>query len=295
MRALSTRDAEPVLGRGRTKRGRNTRASAWRRFRRSSVARRFYWPSIGVTAIGVIGAGTWAALSGAAADLAGQASARLAEASVEIGLGVREVTVAGRRSVHREEAIRVLGARSGEPILLFDMDAARTRLESLGWIESASVTRRLPATVHVRLVERRPFARWQHEGTVALIDAGGVAIAGAEIEQYGHLPLFVGADAPSHAGALMEALASEPDLLRRVAAAIRIGGRRWDIRFDNGVAARLPAAGAAAAWRRVAELERREAILGRDIVSLDLRVPGRLIVRLAPAAAAQRRDTGESA
>ena len=295
MRALSTRDAEPVLGRERVKRGRPSQASAWRRFRRSNVARRFYWPTLGALAVVVVGAGAWAWLSGTAGDFAARASARLAEASVEIGLGVREVTVAGRRSVLREEVVRVLDARSGEPILLFNMEAARIRLESLGWVESAVVTRRLPGTIHVRLVERRPFARWQHEGTVALIDASGVAIAGAGIEAYGHLPLIVGADAPAHAAALMEALAGEPDLLARVAAAIRIGGRRWDVRFDNGVAAKLPAAGAAEAWRRVAELERRDGILGRDIVSLDLRVPDRLIVRLAPAAAAQRRDTGESA
>ncbi len=295
MRALSTRGAEPVLGRGLTKRGRPAQANAWRRFRRSSVARRFFWPALGAMALAVVGASGWAWLSGAASDLAERASDRLAAASVEIGLGVREVTVAGRRSLLREEVVRVLGARSGEPILLFDTKAARTRLESLGWIESASVARRLPGTIHVRLVERRAFALWQHEGAVALIDPGGVAISGARVEEFGHLPLFVGADAAAHAGALMEALAVEPDLMARVASAIRIGGRRWDVRFDNGVAARLPAAGIVEAWRRVAELERKDGILGRDIVSLDLRVPGRLIVRLAAGAAAQRRDSGESA
>ena len=295
MRALSTRGAEPVLARGGVRRGRPAHASAWRRFRRSSLGRRIYWPALGVVAVGAIGLGAWVWGSGAAGELAARAAQRLADASVEIGLSVREVTVVGRRSVGRAEVVRVLGARSGEPILGFDVEAARARLESLGWIESATVTRRLPDTLHVRLIERRPFALWQHEGTVVLIDAGGVAIVGARIEEHGHLPLFVGADAPAHAGAIMEVLAAEPTLKARVAAAIRIGGRRWDVRFDNGVTARLPAAGAAEAWARIAEFEQQDGILARDIVSLDLRVPGRLIVRLAAGAAAQRRDPGESA
>ena len=296
MRALSTRGAEPVLGRGGARRGRRpAQATAWRRFRRSRLGRWVYWPALGVLAFAAVGTGAWTWESGAAGTLAGRTAAALAEASVEIGLGVRQVTVAGRRSVPREQVFRILGARRGEPILLFDVAAARDRLESLGWIESAVVMRRLPGTLHVRLVERRPFVLWQDQGTVVLIDPRGVAIEGAVIQDYGHLPLVVGADAPARAGALLEVLASEPALRARVAAAIRVGGRRWDVRFDNGVTARLPALGAAEAWRRIAELERQEGILALDIVSLDLRVPGRLIVRLAAGAAAQRRDPGESA
>ena len=295
MRALSTRDAEPVLGRGRPGRVPPAPAGAWRRFRRSRLGRRFFWPALGVVAAGAIGTGVWAWQSGAAVEIALRVSDRLAAASVELGLGVREVTVAGRRAMPREDVVRILDARRADPILLFDVAAARARLESLGWIESATVSRRFPGTIQVSLVERRPFALWQHEGAVALMDRAGVVIAGARIEEFGRLPLIVGAEAPAHAGALIDVLAGEPDLFARVAAAIRVGGRRWDVRFDNDVAARLPAEGAAQAWRRIAQLERSEGILGRDIVSIDLRVAGRLIVRLAPGAAAQRRDPGESA
>jgi len=295
MRALSTGGSEPVLRRGRSRRTPPPKAGAWRRFRRSRLARRYFWPAIGTVAAGAAGVVVWTWLSGAADQIAAQTTARLAAASVELGLSVRDVTVNGRRSAPREDVVRALGARSGEPILLFDVDAAQARLESLGWIEGATVSRRLPGTIHVRLVERRPFALWQHEGAVALIDRAGIEIEGVQVAEFGHLPLIVGPTAPAHAGALVEVLASEPELLARVAAAIMIGSRRWDVRFDNGVAAKLPAEGAADAWRRIAEIERSDGILGRDIVSIDLRVAGRLIVRLAPGAAAQRRDPGESA
>ena len=205
------------------------------------------------------------------------------------------MTITGRRTVGREDILSVLAVHHGDPILLFDVEAARVRLESLGWVESVAVSRRLPATIRVILVERRPFALWQNGGVVALIDREGATIADQALGEFSHLPLLVGADAAAHAGALMDALAGAPELLARVAAAIRVGGRRWDVRFDNGVAVRLPADNAAAAWRRLAELARRDDILGRDIVSIDLRLADRLIVRLAPGAAFRRRDPGESA
>ncbi len=295
MRALSTRDAQPVLARGRPKRTRARQTGAWRKFTRSRLARRFAWPVLGVVAALAIGAGAWTWHGGIVGGIPARATQWLAAASVEIGLSVAEVTITGRRAVAREDILSILAVHQGDPILLFDVEAARARLESLGWIESASVSRRLPATIRVFLVERRPFALWQNGGVMALIDREGATIADDELGEFSHLPLFVGADAAAHAGALMDDLAGEPELLARVAAAIRVGGRRWDVRFDNGIAVKLPADNTAAAWRRLAELARREDILERDIVSIDLRLADRLIVRLAPGAASRRRDPGESA
>ena len=295
MRALSTRDAQPVLARGRPKRTRAAQAGGWRTFRRSRLARRFAWPVLGVVAALAVGAGAWTWHTGIVGEIPARATQWLAAASVEVGLSVGEVTITGRRAVSREDILSILAVHKGDPILLFDVEAARARLESLGWIESAAVSRQLPATIRVFLVERRPFALWQNGGVVTLIDREGATIADDELGEFSHLPLLVGADAAAHAGALMDVLTGEPELLARVAAAIRVGGRRWDVRLDNGIAVRLPADGAAAAWHRLAELARRDDILERDIVSIDLRLADRLIVRLAPGAASRRRDPGESA
>ena len=43
--------------------------------------------------------------------------------------------------------------------------------------------------------------------------------------------------------------------------------------------------GTAAAWRHFARLEREHGLLGRDIIAIDLRLPDRLVVRMAPGAA----------
>ncbi len=212
---------------------------------------------------------------------------------VGAGLALREVTLWGREWAPRAEILEALEVRRGQPMLSLDLASARTRLEAIGWIESATVARRLPALIEVRIVERKPLALWQRRGKLVLIGDQGAVITAAGLERFRDLPIVVGEDAPNHAAALIGILSREPALMDRVEAAIRIGGRRWNLRFRSGLEVRLPEGAEAEAWRRLAGLERDHRILGRELVAIDLRLPDRLIVELAPGGVARYRDPGK--
>jgi hypothetical protein len=150
-------------------------------------------------------------------------------------------------------------------------------------VEGRTTTdRRLPDTLYVRLVEKRPLALWQHDGRLQLIDDTGAVIPVPRLDRFAKLPLVVGADAASHAADLLAMLAKEPDLAARVTAAVRVGGRRWNLRLDGRIDVLLPADDAATAWAALAHLERSSAILEREVEAIDLRLPDRLVVRLLP-------------
>jgi cell division protein FtsQ len=210
------------------------------------------------------------------------ASNRLLGASAAIGLRVADIRVEGRATTDRETILSALGARPGTPILAVDPDRAKQQLESLPWVRSALIERRLPSTLYVRLVEREPLALWQHAGKIELIDRAGAVIPVSRLDQFAKLPLVVGEDAARHASELLAMLASEHDLAARVTAAVQVGGRRWNLRIDNSIDVLLPADDPAAAWADLARLERSSAILKRDVRSIDLRLPDRLVVRVAP-------------
>ena len=91
--------------------------------------------------------------------------------------------------------------------------------------------------------------------------------------------MIVGGDAPDEAPALFTLLAAQPRLSKRVRAAVRVGARRWNLRLDNGIDIQLPEENASDAWARLAELDREHRLLARDIELIDLRLPGRMIVR----------------
>jgi cell division protein FtsQ len=213
-----------------------------------------------------------------------QAKAWLLERTAGLGLRVADIRVEGRATTDRATILAALGAGPGTPILAIDPLRAEKRLEALPWVSSAVIERRLPDTVDVRLVERRPLALWQHGGKLQLIDDAGSVIPVARLDRFAKLPLVVGPDAATDAAALLAMLAREPDLDRRVTAAVRVGGRRWNLRIDGRIDVLLPADDPAAAWAALAHVERSSAILDRDVEAVDMRLPDRLIVRVAPQA-----------
>jgi cell division protein FtsQ len=211
----------------------------------------------------------------AAQDMIGDAGA-----TVDMRLG--EVNLQGRVHAPLEALADAVGVERGEPILSLDLDGIRRRVESIGWVKQATIWRQLPDTLHIEIVEREAFARWQIAGRVYLIDAEGKVLEEGDRADFHNLFLLVGEGASDKAHDLLDMLQSEPVLASRVVNAIRVRNRRWDVEFDNGIVARLPEDGAAAAWSRLIELERSHGLLRRDIKVVDLRLEDRLIVQLNP-------------
>ncbi|TCS62198.1 cell division protein FtsQ/DivIB [Varunaivibrio sulfuroxidans] len=206
--------------------------------------------------------------------------------SADLGLTVKDILVVGRRMTARGDLLNAVRLSRGAPILAFDFKAARERIEQLPWVKTASVERMLPNTVVIRVHERTPMALWQNDGQFALIDEDGEVITRKHLERFADLFVVVGPDAPEHIGGLLEILSSQPALMRRVRAAVRVGGRRWDLRLAGGIAVRLPEKGALTAWKRLARYEREHDVLARDVRILDLRLPDRLIIRTSGGAKA---------
>jgi cell division protein FtsQ len=229
---------------------------------------------------GLGGPGVWAVRSGMAEVVVAKATAYFELANRSVGLVVREVLVDGRQETSREQMLSALMVNRGDLILTFDVDAARERLQGLGWIASARVERHLPDTIRVSVVERVPVAIWQDKGKFLLVDMAGKVIGSNGLERFRDLKIIVGKDAPKHAQALFAMLQEHPKLMVRVKAAFRSGGRRWNLRMDNGIDVRLPEIEAFVAWDRLAKYEAQHNILGRDIGSIDLRLPDRVVVKV---------------
>lgn len=199
-----------------------------------------------------------------------------------LGFTVEDVLVVGRSQTTRNDLLKAVRLARGAPILAYDLDEARERIEVLPWVDSASVERMLPDTILLSVVERQPLALWQRKGRFELIDHKGKVILKQSIERFSDLLVVVGKDAPENAAALLGILQTQPQLMDLAMSAVRVGGRRWNVRLKGDIDVRLPAERAAAAWSRLADYERRHGILSRDVRVLDLRLPDRLIVRKTP-------------
>ena len=249
-----------------------------------SAARRASPRRVGTTVLAaaflmtVLGGSGWMWRSGMLEEYYRQARTAAIQASARAGVRLNEVLLAGRERVSREAVLAASELELGSPTLGLDADLLREKLERNRWIKRARVTTRLPDTVFIEIEERRPFALWQRDGRLQLIDDEGEVITDRQLYRYAHLPTIVARSEPQRAHPVLEMLGREPDLARRVQALIEVGGRRWNVRIDNGIDVRLPEAEPAAAWSELAQLDRRHALLARRISTIDLRIPSRIVV-----------------
>ncbi len=239
-----------------------------------------------------VGAG-WLLKTGKAAAWSHKAEVSMIEMSARAGLMVDEIMVTGRHRTDRARLLEAVGVDRGDPILWLDLVGLQARVAALPWVRSATVERQLPDTLIVRLQEREPLALWQRKGRFTLIDREGVALAGVDAASFHTLPVVIGEAAPTHADAFLSLLAAEPDLSTRVQAVTHVGERRWTVHLKSGVDVLLPETDAAMAWSRLAQMEREHGVLHRDVIGIDLRLPDKFVVRMAPDAARRLADPGK--
>lgn len=195
-------------------------------------------------------------------------------------LVVAELLVAGRTEADKDEIAAAIDVERGDAILAIDPHLVKDRLEAIRWIRSAVVERRLPDTIFVHIEERQPLAQWQRSGELSLVDKEGFVIQETVPPRFAALPVIVGPDAPENFPALQAILASQPHLQERVRAAVRVGGRRWNLRVDRDIEVLLPEDNPQAAWDRLAELDFETRLLERQISAVDLRITDRLVLKV---------------
>jgi len=230
------------------------------------------------------GLGAGAVMSGAVhgpRSVADVADAAL-ELTGKLGLVVTDIQVKGRQTTDTTTILAALGARYGSPILAVSPSRAKQQLEALPWVRSAAIERLLPGTIAVNLIERRPLAVWQHEGKQELVDQDGTVIPVTDLSRFAKLPTVVGGDQARHSAAqLLSLLANEPDIAARVTAAVLVGDRRWNVRIDGTIDVMLPEDDMAGAWAKLAQLQHDNQILQRNVETIDMRLPDRLVLRVA--------------
>jgi len=211
------------------------------------------------------------------------AGTAIGEAVGSAGFAVKRVEIKGLSRMERLPVYAVALDQDSMAMPLVDLDYTRERLLRFGWVKEARVSRRLPDTLVVDIVERRPSAIWQHNRRLALIDSDGVVLEQVKLDTMPDLPLVIGPATNRHAAGLAGLLEAAPSLKPMVSGATWVGERRWDLRFQSGEILALPEGREASkkALVHFARMDQAAQLLGRGLVRFDMRVPGKFIVRVS--------------
>jgi cell division protein FtsQ len=207
-----------------------------------------------------------------------------------LGFRIKTITVIGAHELSEKELLQTGEVGSTNSLLFLDAASLRSKLKVLPFVREASVTKLYPDHLVIDIQERQPIALWQKDGQVKVIAADGTAIDDLRGPRYLSLPRTVGDDANAHVGDYLALLDAAGDLRTRIDAGIFVAQRRWTLKFKNGVEVALPEFEPAKALAQLVAYERDFHVLEKDILALDLRVPGRMIVTLPDDVARARLD-----
>jgi cell division protein FtsQ len=278
MTARVARGGSPARGRSRAQKGRKKKASAFDSLPISGdmIARAGWW---------LLGGASVAVLIALALvfRLPQMAGVEIGEAVGQAGFSVKRVEIKGLNHMQRLPVYAAALDQQSMALPLVDLDATRARMLQFGWVKEARVSRRWPDTLVVDIVERKPSAIWQHNRRLALIDNDGVVLEQVRLDAMPDLPLVIGPDANRQTGALATLMEAAPALKPMLASATWIGGRRWDLKFQSGETLALPEGDAASkkALVHFARMDQVTQLLGRGLVRFDMRIPGKIIVRVS--------------
>ena len=218
------------------------------------------------------------------AGLPAMASAEMERLAQQSGFRLTSVQAIGTNHLNELKVYQtVLGnGNRGKAMPFVDLEDIRGRLLQLSWVEDARVSRRLPDTVVVDIIERTPVAVLSRPGRLALIDAKGRELEPIAPSRVGKQMVLSGPGAAAQIGALTALLDAAPALKNQIKGAEWIGNRRWNLTFKTGQVLALPEGNdpSAKALVTFAQLDGRNRLLGGKAVAFDMRAGDRIYLRM---------------
>jgi cell division protein FtsQ len=261
-------------------RGAIDRAVGWLPLTEHQLQRLF----LGLILLVVLGLALAVALAAGVPQLAG---GRFAQIASQAGFEVRRVDVRGIRNMNENRVYeRVLSERN-RSMPLVDLVAIRQDLLALPWVKDARISRQLPDTLVVDIVERVPHAVLRKPGgRLVLIDDEGHELDAVAPNKVGRMLVVSGPGSGERTVDLDRLMQAAPALRPQVREAEWIGNRRWNLTFRTGQVLALPEGGrlSADALATFARLDGTSRMLGGRVTAFDMRAGDRIYLRVPGAA-----------
>jgi len=250
-------------------------AMGWLPFSEAQLHRIFLWSILG-------GAAALAVVVATAAGLPVLATQQFAQVAAETGFEVRRVDVRGVHNINELKVYEKALAQRDRAMPLVDLASLRQDLLGLSWVKDARVSRQLPDTLVIDIVEREPHAVLRRADRYVLIDETGHELETVGADRAKGKLVVSGMGAGQQVEALNTLLDTAPALRPRVQEAEWIGNRRWNITFKTGQVLALPEGDqeSAAALVSFARLDGTNRLLGGKVTIFDMRAPDRIYLRI---------------
>ena len=248
---------------------------AWLPFSEAQLHRIFLAMILGVVAVGAWMAASFAGVPAMARD-------QVAVFAHDAGFELHNVNVRGTNNLNELKIYQIALADRNRAMPFVDVHGLREKLLQLSWVEDARVSRQLPDTLVIDVVERKPIAVAQKADRLVLIDKDGHELEVVSAERAKGKLLLKGPGAGRQVASLGELLEAAPAMRPQLRSAEWVGNRRWNLTFKTGQVLALPEGKdpSAKALMTFAQLDGRNRLLGGKAQAFDMRAPDRIYLRV---------------
>ena len=237
-----------------------------------------------------------AVLAARAAGVPALAHKQFAAIAAASGFEVHRVEVRGVKRLNELKVYERALAQRDQAMPLVDVAALRSDLMELSWVQDARVSRQLPDTLVIDIVERRPHAVLRMPDRLVLIDATGHKLETISQARARGKLMLSGPGADRQVAVLTALTEAAPALKPQIREAEWVGNRRWNLTFRTGQVLALPeghrpAADALVSFARLDGINR---LIGGKVAAFDMRSPGRVYMRV-PGRTAESKPAGLTA
>lgn len=222
-------------------------------------------------------------------------SDRFAHVARNAGYQVAHVEVRGTERMNEMTVYERAFGQRDLAMTRVDLDGLRDDLLSLPWVEDARVSRQLPSSLVVDIIEREPHAVLRRPDRLMLIDPHGVELEPISEAAAAEYLLIEGPGAQDQVEELAVLLDAAPALRNQVKGAEWVGNRRWNLTFVTGQRLALPEGEelAAAALISFAQADGVHRLIGGQATRFDMRNPPRMYMNVPGRAEQQELAMGE--
>ncbi len=244
-------------------------------FTEEQLQRIFLWLII---AAALVAAWFIASISGATALV----QAQISQSAANAGFEVRHVRVSGVERMNEDRVYERVVSQRNEPMPDVDVITIREELLELPWVKDARVSRQLPGTLAIDIVERVPHAVLQRPDHLVLVDVEGNELEPINRTDIGDRLVMSGPGAVRQVKQLDNLLEAAPAISPQVRAAEWVGNRRWNLTFKSNQVLALPQGEdeAAKALVSFARLDGQNRLIGGEVTTFDMRAPPRIYMRI---------------
>ncbi len=197
---------------------------------------------------------------------------------------LRQIHLDGVVNSDVEETLAIINVEKGVNLFTIDLDGVKKNLLTLPWMRTVQVKRVFPDSLSITIKEKVAVCMGKDDERLSLLDEYGLVIKEVEARDPLVFPVVATTgrreERPEKAVWIINLLGRHPWLKEKVSEAIGYAGNRWVLYTDKGIKIIL-SGNADHELELLMRLQKRYDILNRRVRQVELRIPGRVAVRVA--------------